>query len=191
MKWDGELKDYIDLLEKADYIGADTENSGTIRAADLWAGTHYLTGISTCIREGGFCSTTPTLSWYFSIRHPDSDIDPGILDRLREILPRKQLGFHNINIDLPALETIGINITIPPWDTTTMFHMVNEELPSKSLDWLAKFVMKDSKDKSKLSKYTDIWGWDDIPTSLIFDYACHDAELQYRLAEIAYRDMQP
>jgi DNA polymerase I-like protein with 3'-5' exonuclease and polymerase domains len=177
-------------LEEADYIGFDTENSGTVRAADLWAGTHYLTGISTSIRPGGFLSNSPLLSWYFSIRHPDSDIDPRHLERLRCALQRTQLGCHNLNIDLPALETAGIEVTKPVWDTTTMFHMVNEEMPSKSLDWLSNFILKDKKDKSKLDRWVKIWGWDDIPTNVIFEYGCHDAELHYRLAEIAYRDMQ-
>lgn len=191
MIWDGELKDYVELLENADYIGCDTENSGSIRAAELWSGLAYLTGFSTCIRAEGFCSNSPLLSWYFSIRHPDSDIDPSCYERVKDVLRTKQLGFHNINIDLPALETIGVEVVIPPWDTTTAFHLVNEELPSKKLDWLAKFVIHKEKKDDKLKKYTDIWGWDDIPTNLMFEYGCVDAELHYELMEIAYRSMQP
>lgn len=194
MIWDGELKDYIVLLEKADYIGCDTENSGSVRGAELWDGSAYLTGISTCIREGGFCSSTELLSFYFSIRHPDSDIDGTILERLKDVLRTKQLGFHNINIDLPALETLGVepNPELPPWDTTTAMHMVNEEFPSKKLDWLAKFVLKkEKKVNEKLERWIKLLGWSEIPTKLIFEYGAVDAELQYELMEVAYRSMQP
>lgn len=186
MQWQGSIDDYIDLLNEVEIIGCDTENNGTINPRELWSGQNYGTGISTAIRW-----ERNLYSEYFPFRHPSGNIERQYLGLLKKSLEIKTLIFHNANIDMAALETFGIEITIPPFDTTVLAHLVNEEFPSKKLDWLAKFILKEGKDKGALKKYTDVWGWDDVPGELMAPYACIDAELCYRLWEIFWKDMEP
>jgi DNA polymerase I-like protein with 3'-5' exonuclease and polymerase domains len=198
MQHEGDISEYYEWLREADYIGADTENSGTTRPIELWSGLHYCTGISTAIERGN-----RIWSRYFTFRHPADNLDKSHLEILNSILTVKKLGFHNVPIDLAALTTLGIEITIPPHDSIVLAHLVNEELPSKQLDWLAKYIFKkfpeghpyavykQGKLDDKLSRYTDIWGWDDVPVWLMTPYACFDAELQYALTKVLLKEMEP
>lgn len=186
MMHEGPIDEYIEWLKEADLIACDTENTGTVRPADLWAGLYYGTGISTAIRRNG-----EVYSRYFPFRHSTENLERRYLDILRDILQVKQLAFHNKFIDMATLETFGIVITIPPYDGTVLAHMVNEEFPSKSLDWLGKFILKRGKKKDALNKWTDIWGWDDVPVNLMTPYACEDAELLLILVEIFLTEMEP
>ena len=185
MIWDGDIDEYIELLKVAPYIGADTENSGTVKLWELWNGTHYCTGISTAIRLPDF----NIWSYYFPFRHPSDNLGKEYIEKLRPILEEQDIGFHNAPIDIAALETLGIRRTKPVFDTIVMAHLVNEEFPSKELDWLSKFILKREKVKGRLDDWTKIWGWDDVPVGLMRPYACMDAELQYLLWEIFWKDM--
>ena len=93
-------------------------------------------------------------------------------------------------------------LTIPPHDSIVLAHMVNEEFPSKELEWLSRYIFKrfpehhpyaryaTGKDE-KLKKYTDIWGWDDVPVWLMTPYACLDAEIQYAITDVFLQEMRP
>lgn len=187
MMWEGDIDEYIELLRLADYIGADTENSGTIRPCELWSGEHYGTGFSTAIR----LPDNSLQSYYFPFRHEEDNLDKSYLERLKPILETTELGFHNMVIDVATMETFGIFIVIPPRDTTILAHMVNEELPSKALNWLAKYVLGKEKKKDAVYKWAKIWGWDTVPVATMTPYACEDAELHYELMEIFWKDMEP
>lgn len=200
MQHEGPLEEYYAWLKEvpeSDFIGADTENSGTVRPIELWAGIHYCTGISTAIKRND-----RIWSRYFPFRHPADNLEKSDLATLKSILESKKLGFHNVPIDLAALETLGINVTIPPHDSIVLAHMVNEEFPSKELEWLSRYIFKrfpehhpyaryaTGKD-DKLKKYTDIWGWDDVPVWLMTPYACLDAEIQYAITDVFLQEMRP
>jgi DNA polymerase-1 len=71
------------------------------------------------------------------------------------------------------------------YDTIVLAHLVNENWPSKELDWLTKNVLKDEgKIKSKafqiLAKKK---GWGSIPATIMAEYAAHDAAMTLRLFE--------
>ena len=187
MIWEGDIDEYIELLRMADFIGADTENSGTVNLAELWNGTHYGTGISTAIR----IDPSIVYSYYFPFRHESDNLGPEILARLRPILETTELGFHNAPIDIATCETFGITISIPPKDSIILAHFVNEEFPSKELEWLSKFVLKMEHHKDKVKQWAAIWGYDTIPVKLMFPYACMDAEKQLYLTEVFWKDMEP
>jgi DNA polymerase-1 len=182
---------YIKQMEEVDVIACDTENSGTIRSADLWSGRHYLTGISTAWRSGDLASA------YFPFRHEDSNCPKEWLAPLGDLLRRKRLIFHNAKFDIAALTTIGIDIRgaikeglcLPPYDTSILAHLANEEFPSHSLEWLSKFILKDGKDKKEVNKWAKIWGWAEVPVWLMDPYACKDAELTYRLWEVFMKEL--
>ena len=175
--------DIIAQMEAVNVIACDTENSGTIRSADLWSGQHYLTGISTAWRSGSLASA------YFPIRHEDNNIPKEWIPALRSVLERKRIIFHNAKFDIAALSTLGFRIVIPPYDTAVMAHMCNEEFPSKKLEWLARFILKDGKDKDRVYKYAKIFGWANVDAHLMAPYARKDAELPYRLWEIFMKEL--
>lgn len=183
---EGPIDEYLEWLKEADLIGCDTENNGTVRPVELWSGQYYCIGVSCAIRRGD-----QIYSRYLPFRHPADNLPKCYLETLKEILEVKKLGFHNAFIDLAALETLGINITIPPHDTIVLAHLVNEEFPSKELDWLSKFILKREKVKGTFEQYTEVWGWDDLPVDITTPYACMDAELQLMLMEIFLREMEP
>jgi hypothetical protein len=71
-----------------------------------------------------------------------------------------------------------------------MAHMVNEEFPSKALDWLSKVILKEEmKEKDRVAQWAKIWGWNSIPPNIMAGRACEDATNTYRLHQIFYREM--
>jgi DNA polymerase I-like protein with 3'-5' exonuclease and polymerase domains len=175
----------IAQLEEVDVIACDTENSGTIRSADLWAGQHYLTGISIAWRWNGHLESA-----YFPFRHESDNCPKEWQAPLGDILKRKRLIFHNAKFDIAALSTIGIIITIPPYDTACMAHMCNEEFPSKALEWLSAFILKEKHDdEDKVEMWAKIYGWDTVPVELMERRAKKDAEKTYRLWEVFMKEL--
>jgi len=177
---------HIEGIKANERIAVDTENSGTIRSAELWSGQHYLTGISAAWRSGNeVCSA------YFPRRHESDNLPREWFDILGSVLLNRELIFLNAKFDIAALSTIGFDALQCPriWDIATMAHMVNEEFPSKALDWLSKFILKDQKDSDKVLNWAKFFGWHSIPVQLMDPYASKDAELTLRLFDILYREM--
>ena len=174
----------IEEMKQYDVLGVDTENSGTTRPAELWSGQHYLTGISVAWGLDSISSN------YYPWRHESENLPREWLPALKEVLTTKTLIFHNAFIDMAALSTLGIEITIPPFDTTVLAHMVNEEFPSKKLDWLSKFILKEEKyEKDKITRWGQTYGWETIPVGMMTPYAKKDAELPLRLWQILWKEM--
>lgn len=168
------LNKHISAMLDAEFIAVDTETTG-LHVKD---GRDYCMGVSVAYRVGTFL-----LSAYFPFRHRDGNCDIAALDKLHTILARKPLVFHNLKFDLHSLKTLGIEPKGRLFDTMTIAHMVNEEWPSKGLDYLSKMILKDQKAKEQLEKWTDTFGWRDVPVDIIDEYARHDAELTLRLFE--------
>jgi len=86
------------------------------------------------------------------------------------------LVFHNAKHDLRSLNNLDINYTGKFYDTQLMAHMVNENLPSKELDWLSKFSGGEPKRSSELmNKIILAFGWDFVPVEIIRPYGQNDA----------------
>ena len=125
------------------------------------------------------------------LNHESDNLPREWFDILGSVLLNRELIFLNAKFDIAALSTIGFDALQCPriWDIATMAHMVNEEFPSKALDWLSKFILKDQKDSDKVLNWAKFFGWHSIPVQLMDPYASKDAELTLRLFDILYREM--
>jgi DNA polymerase-1 len=134
------------------------------------------------------------LSDYFPYRHPDveNNLPQETMVELFDILTdgHASLIFHNRKFDLHSITTLGswardriLNDSVVQYDTMMLAHMMNEELPSKELDWLSKVFLNDQKDED-LKNFASAFGWGNVPSHLMYRYACHDTELTYRLFDI-------
>lgn len=167
---------HCEAMRNAEVIAVDTETTGF----GVKDGRDYLIGISVAYRLGPL----GIVSAYFPFRHSEGNLSREALDSLSSVLSNATLVFHNLKFDLHSLATIGIIPTGKLYDTLNIAHMINEELPSKSLDFLSKKFLKDSKVKDRLKDWTDIFGWGpQIPVDVMDEYACHDAELTLMLFE--------
>lgn len=174
---------HISAMFDAEIIAVDTETTG-LRVAD---GTDYLMGISVAYRLGPL----GIMSAYFPFRHEAENLDRSVLTKLSTVFNNRPLVFHNLKFDLHSLHTIGIelNPTAKLFDTMNMAHMVNEELPSKGLDYLAQKYLNENK-TTAVKNWADVWGWSTVPVGLMDPYACKDAELTLKLFELLWPEMK-
>jgi DNA polymerase I-like protein with 3'-5' exonuclease and polymerase domains len=91
--------------------------------------------------------------------------------------------FHNAKFDLQCFERLGINLYDSQWyDTMLMQHMLDENLPSKSLDYLGKHYFNVGKEVSEeFENFLKCFGWEFVPEWMIRDYAIQDAVLTLNL----------
>lgn len=174
---------HISAMFDAEIIAVDTETTG-LKVQD---GTDYLMGISVAYRLGPL----GIMSAYFPFRHESGNLDRSVLAKLGSVFSSKPLVFHNLKFDLHSLATIGLTL---PTDaklfcTMNMAHMVNEELPSKGLDYLAVKYLNEGKTDA-VKQWADVWGWSTVPVGLMDPYACKDAELTLRLFELLWPEMR-
>ena len=162
-------------MSAAEVIAVDTETTGF----NVKDGRDYLMGISVAYRLGAL----GIMSAYFPFRHCQDNLPMEWLPDLKMVLERDALVFHNLKFDLHSLATVGVVPRGKVYDTLNMAHMVNEEWPSKSLDWLSRKLLGDSKTKDKVSGWTEAFGWASVPPGLMAPYAQQDAELTLRLFE--------
>lgn len=167
---------YEQLCKSTDLVAMDTEATG-LSVVD---GRDYCMGFSIA-----FYSSGDLVSAYIPIRHPvGGNVDPGTRARFLDCLSQKSLIFHNLKYDLHSLRTCGFTPMGRLYDTLTMAHMVNENWPSKSLDFLSRILLNDSKNKDDLTIFTKKFGWARVPPDLMEPYARHDAVLTRRLFDI-------
>jgi DNA polymerase I-like protein with 3'-5' exonuclease and polymerase domains len=120
---------------------------------------------------------------YFPIGHHESvNIDEEISGQLREVLETVQYRiFHNAGHDLVALPYL---FDLPFFDTMIGGHMVDENLMSKSLDYMVKHYCPGEEAKQRpdlMQSIIDIWGWYQVPYALVYGYAAQDALITMKL----------
>ena len=178
---------FIEHAKKVKTIAVDTESTGKeIRDDRGWA-----MGLSISYE----ITDDVVASCYFPLRHKSDNLDREIWDALKVLLSAYPgtIVFHNSKFDLTSLLTLGIDVMGTFWDTMLMAHMVNENIKSKALDYLAQTYLKDSgKERSVAMNLfiKDGLGWEWAPPLLIWDYACHDTEMTYRLYKKLYAEME-
>ena len=181
-----DVKRHVVAMADAPYIAVDTETTGF----DVKTGKDYLTGISIAYRLGPL----GIFSAYFPLRHESDNLPVDeTLALLKPILRDKILIFHNRKFDLFSLKTIGITeFNAMHYDTILMAHIVNEEWPSKQLDWLGKKLLKQGKDRDEIELWTKKMklGWASVPPNIMEPYAKQDAEITLQLFEIFSGDFQ-
>ena len=179
------FKQYLAGMRNAEFVSIDTETTG--EEFDIRSGEGYAIGISTAFRAIPGVPITPA---YFPIRHFDWNYGPEILAQLKEVIEDVEcVVFHNAKHDLVSLETLGIYRTGKYYDTMLMTHLLDENEPSKALDYLAKKYLNDSKQRSEIMQAAiNAVGWKMLPADMVREYAEHDAVLCLKLLE-EYMDL--
>ncbi len=173
---------HLEAMNAAEIIAVDTETTGF----NVKDGRDFLMGISVAYRLGAF----GLMSAYFPFRHESDNLPMEWAQDLKAALKSKPLVFHNLKFDLHSLATFGFVPDGKIYDTLNMAHMVNEEWPSKSLDWLSGKLLGDHKIKDKIPGWSESFGWASIPPGLMEPYAQQDAELTLRLFENLWSRMR-
>lgn len=176
------LDDALTLLPKTKFMSCDTEGTGIDK--DYRDGRGYATGISLATRVPGI----GIVSGYFPYRHTyGTNLDPSQKDALKAAFASNSgLVFHNSKHDLVALGTLGINYEATFYDTLLMGHLIQENLPfAKDLDSMGQFYLKEpgKKMSPEMKAIIDVYGWENVPSWMMADYAAFDAETTYRLFE--------
>lgn len=118
---------------------------------------------------------------YFPIGHSeDVNIDDEISEALRHtLLTVPYRIFHNAGHDLTILPYLTDKDFV---DTMIMGHMVDENVMSKSLDYMCKFYLDDEGKRMHplMKSIIDTMGWYHVPYALMNDYAGHDALITMR-----------
>lgn len=174
--------DFLSAAYLTQVLAVDTETNGK----DVRDGRGFCIGISLAFRIGNNIH-----SRYFPVAHTEGNIDDGMLDYLFQLLENHPcLVMHNAKFDLVSLKTAGFKGKIKRWYCTMlMAHMLNENLPSKALDWLAKNVLeREGKKKSPLwILMHSIYGWSpDFPAGVMAEYAGEDAVIALELYEFLH-----
>lgn len=155
---------HLDLCSTFKYLSVDTEG--------------YAPNIL------GVSIANPILgSMYFPLGHKeDVNLDDNLRKTLRRVLEQVPIRiFHNAGHDLTALPYL---FDLPFFDTMIIGHMVDENIMSKSLDFMVKTYCpgEEAKQMDPLMKsIIDTWGWEYVPYSLMYPYATQDALITMKL----------
>lgn len=167
----------LTCLEAADEIGVDTETTGF----EVRYGTDYLMG---------FCVSVDGLDSYIPFRHKANNLSKRYLPDLFNIFCKKPLIWHNRKFDMHSVKTIGMDPLYfkgPQYDTMMIAHLVDEEMWSKELDFLAKkFLNEGKKNSEEVHKLGEIYGWKNLPVEVVAPYGEKDANITRRLKNVLW-----
>ncbi len=167
----------LTALQAADDIAVDTETSGL----------NVRNKVDYCM---GVCVDTPAISSYIPLRHPDQNVSRRFWDPLFDILKEKSLIWHNRKFDYHSLATLGVDpLTFKGKSFCTLLiaMLVDEELYSKELDFLAKrFLKKEKADSDRIHKYAGIVGYKNIPAEMYRIYGSVDATLTRGIRDVLW-----
>lgn len=168
-------------LQGSDEIAVDTETSGL----NVRNKTDYLMG---------FCFSVEGMECYVPFRHKEKNLPLSYLDRIADLLQRKDLIWHNAKFDYHSVKTIGIDpltFTGKQYDTLILAQLVNEELYSKQLDALSRTYLKKEKyKKDEVHKQGEIFGYANLPVEVYKKYGAQDAVLTRELKGILYSELK-
>lgn len=163
-------------------LAIDTETNGLDPRHDP---NFRLLGVSYANTEG--------LSAYRPVGHIATDANIShnlVLQELRSLLARANtICFHNAKFDLVALSRgLALELWSYNWYCTLLMqHMIDENLPSKQLDYLGKHHFNEGKAKDeKFDKFVKTFGWAFLPVWMVEEYAIQDAKLTLKLFQLLY-----
>lgn len=149
----------MELCSNFDYLAVDTEGYAP-----------NILGIS--IAHPGLFSV------YFPIGHKENcNIDAETYEYLKHVLCRVAYRiFHNAGHDLIALPYL---FDLPFVCTMIMGHMVDENVISKSLDYMSKYYCGNEGKQMDpaMASIIKSMGWEYVPYALMYDYARVDASI--------------
>lgn len=177
-----DFDNFFALASISEHLAVDTETTGLGPDNDIRDGRGYCQGVSVAFRG----LSGKLHSAYFPFRHVvGANLDKGILLKLKELIENHPcVVMHNAKYDIVSLATLGIKQVGFFYDTMLIAHLLNENLFSKELDYLAKIYLHDEgKKKSEEFLLFQKNGWIRIPSFIMAEYAAYDTDLTLRLLE--------
>lgn len=174
-----EFLQHLSVMRSTPYLIIDTEGTLNHPHSTTWGLSYY------CLKT--------KVSAYFGFYHKIGDNLPTEwIQDLKEVIENHPcLVFHNAKHDLRALVSLGIIHTGKFYCTMMMAHFINENLASKSLDWLCRYYGIGSKEKSEaFNIIRDAFGWGMIPLDIMRPYADNDAVITGQLFELLLSQFQ-
>jgi DNA polymerase-1 len=131
----------------------------------------------------GFSVAIPGFAMYIPVAHLQEDVnlDPTEAIKVIDSVPCRI--FHNAAHDLQIFENYGTPLNGPFIDTMIIAHMVDENIPSKQLDYLHKHYCKgEGKNRHPMMEgIIKAMGWEYVPIELMCEYATNDAVITLEL----------
>lgn len=180
---EAEFQYHLQQAAEADILAVDTEGTINHPFSETWGLSNHGLG-------------RPDRGEYFAFNHrvpAEMNLPREWLERILDVFRKrkKPFVFHNAKHDLRALRNLGFDYQGKFYDTMLMAHMVNENFPSKELDWLSKHHGGDPKRNTELQKsIIDLYGWAFIPVSIIRPYGANDAYITAELYSALYPDFK-
>lgn len=171
----------LTALQAAEDIAVDTETTGF----NVRNNVDYLMG---------FCFDVPDLSVYVPFRHKDFNVNKRWLEPINEVLCKKPLIWHNRKFDMHSVKTIGLDPLCfegPQYDTMMIAHLMDEELFSKELEFLARKFLKLDKleEGDEFYEFGKRFGFVNIPAAIAAKRAI-DATLTRKLRDVLWPELE-
>lgn len=186
---DRALSVLYEMYQDGGPIAIDTETNGE----DIRDGRGFAQGVSVAWKRG----EEDYSRIYLPFRHKQGfNYDKEVLEALEMTIENAEiLVFHNAKFDLESLRTLGINHDKNNWYCTMVLaSLINENRPyAKSLESCAKHYLGPEFGKAMdpiLESFTKSFGWGEVPSEMMNDYAEMDAELPLRLLEVMWPLME-
>jgi DNA polymerase-1 len=181
---------HLNAVMEADIVAVDTETTGLDGIKD---GRDYFTGISIAYRLGAL----GILTAYFPFNHEGSgNLDKRYLTRIVSTLSNKPLIWHHRKFDSHSVRTAGIDpaelMRKRQFDVMMEAQLLNENWPSKELDWLSKVVLKEGKgeEADEAAKWGNVFGWGTVPIDIMEKRARIDTDRTLRLHEALWPKLE-
>ena len=180
------LEQWVNLIEKAEIIGLDTENQGL----KVYSGEDGNLGFSI-----GFRSSYGMVRGYFPCKHiRGENVDEGDWRTILDIVTKKPLVLYNAVYDLSVLHWMGYTVE-KFFCAQRIDHLINENHPVYSLDatskrWLG-YEVKEKSPEFELALLA--YGWAGLPADVTANYAAVDASgtLEVFEKEIKHKEFRP
>lgn len=158
------FQEHMQIMRETPYLIIDTEGTIDHPHSETWGSSYY-------------CTERKTSEYFAFHHHYGTNLPREWRDEFSEVVENHScLVMHNAKHDLRALVNLGINYTGHFYDTMQMAHFINENWPSKELDWLSRlFGGEPKKMPEAAQKLKDGFGWKFIPVDLMRSYADNDA----------------
>lgn len=160
-----EMLHFLDMVPYFPHVAVDTEG-------DFKLEPNLFLGFSLAFLKTGM---------YFPVAHMEAEanIDSEVLEKAMKVVDANPLRvMHHAGHDLKEIEKIGYSMWDKPYACTMiMCHMINENLPNKSLDNMHKhYTGGEGKDRPEvMQSIINTMGWRYIPAQLMSIYATQDA----------------
>lgn len=167
----------VDILTE-EFIAVDTETSWTDKSHE-----RYCMGISL------YCPDSDA-GYYLPIQQGDGKNfcwDKSYAKEFALALSSATLVFHNAKFDIEVLERAGV-LVLGKWHDTLLIHyLINENEPQGLKELGVKYIDPTADSEKKVVKgLRDAFGWENIPTQIMAEYAIKDTWLTWKIFELFF-----